>query len=174
MSKTIFEDGSKNPTSRAKKILSSKKTERVLIVLIVLTLVFSIALGMLQDSETGNEADMELATYPQLSILVDDLVYEVIVADTFERRVTGLSNSTELPRGIDGLLFDFNEPGFHGIWMKEMNYNIDILWLNRIGDDPLNNSFETVHVEENVSPETFPRVFNTPTPARFVFEIPVE
>jgi uncharacterized membrane protein (UPF0127 family) len=46
--------------------------------------------------------------------------------------------------------------------MKDMNYAIDILWVAQAG--------EIVHIEENVSPDTFPSSFASPVPAWFVVE----
>jgi len=53
-------------------------------------------------------------------------------------------------------------PGEHSIWMKDMNYAIDILWVAQEGN--------IVHIEENVSPDTFPTSFSSPTPAWYVVE----
>ena len=46
--------------------------------------------------------------------------------------------------------------------MKDMNYGIDILWVAEEG--------EIVHIEENISPDTFPTSFASPVPAWFVIE----
>jgi uncharacterized membrane protein (UPF0127 family) len=59
-------------------------------------------------------------------------------------------------------LFVFGVPGNHSIWMKDMNYPLDILWVAEEG--------EIVHIEENVSPDSFPESFSSPTPAWFVVE----
>lgn len=55
---------------------------------------------------------------------------KVEVMDTDEKRAQGLSGRTELTDG-NGLLFDFTNvsdrlPGF---WMKDMLFDIDILWI---------------------------------------------
>jgi uncharacterized membrane protein (UPF0127 family) len=46
--------------------------------------------------------------------------------------------------------------------MKDMNYALDIMWAAEGG--------EIVHIEENVSPETFSTSFSSPTPAWYVVE----
>jgi uncharacterized protein len=43
-----------------------------------------------------------------------------------------------------GMLFVFEEPAFHGIWMKNCKFPIDILWLD--------DQRKVVHLAENVPP----------------------
>jgi len=83
------------------------------------------------------------------------------VADTMSTRIKGLSGTPYLPDGVVKL-FAFGVAGPHSIWMKDMNYSIDIIWIAEEG--------EIVHIEENVSPDTFPQSFSSPIPAWFVVE----
>ena len=88
--------------------------------------------------------------------------FVVDVADTQALRTKGLSGSKSLD--LDrGLLFDFKEDGKYGIWMKDMNYSLDIIWLD--------SNMNVVHVEQSISPKTFPKVFTSSTPSRYVLEI---
>jgi uncharacterized membrane protein (UPF0127 family) len=66
---------------------------------------------------------------------------EVMVSD--EDRAMGLMFRPSLPRDR-GMLFVFEEPDFHGIWMKNCRFPIDILWLDE--DKTI------VHVAESVPP----------------------
>jgi len=69
------------------------------------------------------------------------LQVEVMVKD--EDRAMGLMFRPELP--LDrGLLFVFDESEFHGIWMKNCRFPIDIVWLD--------DSHRVVHVAEAVPP----------------------
>lgn len=83
------------------------------------------------------------------------------VADTMSSRIKGLSDTPYLPDDVVKL-FVFGVPGSHSIWMKDMNYAIDILWLSEDGF--------IVHIEEKVDPGTFPNSFASPVPAWFVVE----
>jgi uncharacterized protein len=66
---------------------------------------------------------------------------EVMVKD--EDRAMGLMFRPSLP--LDhGMLFLFERSEFHGIWMKNCKFPIDILWLDE--------ARTVVHVEENVPP----------------------
>jgi hypothetical protein len=55
---------------------------------------------------------------------------EVMVSD--EDRAMGLMFRPSLPADR-GLLFVFEQPGFHGIWMKNCRFPIDIVWLDEAG-----------------------------------------
>ena len=83
------------------------------------------------------------------------------VADTIASRITGLSNTPFLPDNVVKL-FVFGVEGKHPIWMKDMNYAIDILWVTKDG--------KIVHTEENVSPDTYPKDFSSPVLAWYVIE----
>jgi uncharacterized membrane protein (UPF0127 family) len=85
----------------------------------------------------------------------------VEVADNSLTREKGLSGRTELPRD-QILYFIFSENDFHGIWMKEMYFSIDIIWLNEYS--------EVIHVERNITPETFPKTFGPQKPSKYVLE----
>lgn len=93
-------------------------------------------------------------------VTIGNVSLRVEIADTSAERRQGLSGRDRI--GADGLLFVFPEDGHPGIWMKDMHFPIDILWLNAQGT--------IVHIEQNVSPETYPTVFRSPQPARYVLE----
>jgi len=104
-------------------------------------------------------------TYP---MKIGDREVQASVADTLSQRIKGLSGTPYLPRGVVKL-FAFGVSGKHSIWMKDMNYSIDIIWANEAGN--------IVHIEENVSPDTYiadaPRsskTFESPVDAWFVVE----
>jgi uncharacterized protein len=96
-------------------------------------------------------------------VKIDGILFSVKVADTEEERRQGLSGTAGLaPRG--GMLFVFDENDQHGIWMKDMNYPIDILWISE--------NYNIVNIKKNVSPDTYPQVFKNNKPARYVLELP--
>ena len=85
------------------------------------------------------------------------------VADTPTTRAKGLSGRPSLASG-EGMLFIFDQLGYPGIWMKDVLFPIDILWLDE------NNMI--VDVRESVAPETYPQVFAPQVKALFVIEVP--
>lgn len=96
-----------------------------------------------------------------MGIYIADIPVWVEVADTFEKRRTGLSETEELEEDR-GMLFVFNSPDKYGIWMKDMNFPIDIFWVdegNRIID-----------IQIQAEPESFPEIFYPRANALYVIE----
>lgn len=73
--------------------------------------------------------------------------YQLEYADTEPKRIKGLSGRDKLDQN-NGVLFVFNQSSSQCIWMKDMKFSIDILWLDH-------DKKVTKH-EENVSPDTYP------------------
>ena len=69
------------------------------------------------------------------------LQVEVMVKD--EDRAMGLMFRPSLPKDR-GILFIFERPDFHGIWMKNCKFPIDIVWLDE--------ERKVAHVAESVPP----------------------
>lgn len=114
---------------------------------------FSFSLGDISFAEGYNR---ELIAIGNTLITAD-------IADTPEKRILGLSGR-EVLLPDTGMLFVFDEEGNHGIWMKDMRFSIDILWLN--------DMYEIVHIEKRVSPDTYPTSFTSPIPASYILEVP--
>jgi uncharacterized membrane protein (UPF0127 family) len=87
----------------------------------------------------------------------------VEVADTHLSRRQGLSGRTALPEGT-GMLFAFEQEGAWGIWMKDMHFPIDIVWMDSAG--------RVLTVAHDVSPATYPNSFYPDAPSRYVLELP--
>jgi len=86
----------------------------------------------------------------------------VTIADETAEHQQGLSGVEELGE-FEGMLFVFPEEDYYGMWMRDMLFPIDIIWIN--------NNLKIVHIEENVSPDTYPDTFAPTEPARFVLEV---
>lgn len=88
------------------------------------------------------------------TISINGKEINVYIADTESERIQGLSGRDSLP-GDYGLLFISDYEGIQGIWMKDMNFSIDIAWLDR--------DKKIVDIKENISPLTYktvpPQVF---------------
>ncbi len=98
--------------------------------------------------------------YPEtVPILIGSTTVAASVADTLPERIQGLSNTPYLPENVVKL-FAFGSLGSHSIWMKDMQYAIDIIWIAEDG--------AIVHIEGDVKPETYPESFSSPIPAWYV------
>ncbi len=77
-------------------------------------------------------------------VTVNDKTFNVSIAKTEKERQTGLSNTEKLSEN-QGMLFVFDKPDFYSFWMKNMDYPIDIIYIN--GD-------KVTTVIENAKPGT--------------------
>lgn len=96
-------------------------------------------------------------------ITIGSTQVSVDVADTPLLREQGLSGRAHFAKG-QGMLFIFETDDVWGIWMKNMLFPIDIVWMDAAG--------VVVSVAPNVSPDTFPKSFRPTSPARYVLELP--
>lgn len=87
---------------------------------------------------------------------------KVDVVDNVAERTLGLSGRKSLAAD-EGMLFVFENSGNFGFWMKDMNFPIDIIWIDE--------GKSVVHLEKNVSPDTYPTVFTPSKSAKYVLEV---
>jgi len=98
-------------------------------------------------SAVDGETDEELATV------------EVRIADTWEKRYTGLSETDEL--GADeGMLFVHDSEGTPGYVMRDMAFSIDMVFIDADGE------ITTIHHAEVDDDQTFQGT------AKYVLEVP--
>lgn len=84
------------------------------------------------------------------------------IADTPSARQQGLSGRPRLA-ATAGMLFVFDTPAPQCMWMKNMNFALDIIWLNE--------SKKIVKIQEDVKPETYPMAFCSDVPTKYVIEV---
>lgn len=100
--------------------------------------------------------------YPSDPVMhIGDYPVYVEIVDTEEGRKKGLSGRESIT-GVNGMLFVFDEPGYHGIWMKDMRFPIDVIWIS--------GNFKVVHITENLTPDSYPQVYEPPEKIKYVVE----
>lgn len=97
-----------------------------------------------------------------VTILMPHGALEVEVADTQPSRELGLSGRKSM-QDDEGLLFVFDEPGRYGFWMKDMQFPLDIVWINQNG--------VIVSIERDLSPDTYPKTYMNQSEALYVLEM---
>jgi hypothetical protein len=95
-------------------------------------------------------------------IYIGDIPIWVEVANTVEKRKTGLSGRKNLSEDR-GMLFAFDKPDKHGIWMKDMNFSIDILWIDE--------NYKIIDIKKQAESESFPEIFHPSENATYVIEV---
>ncbi len=95
-------------------------------------------------------------------IQIERVPIRVKVARTAKERERGLSFEQSLKTN-EGLLFVFPRDGAHGIWMKNMQFPIDIIWID--------SNLRVVDIKVNAVPDSYPEVFYPQRNARYVLEV---
>ena len=90
-----------------------------------------------------SDVKLESVEFPRGMIKIDDVVLEVQIADTDPRRTRGLMFQDELPYD-EGMLFVFDGLGPRSIWMLNMQFPLDVIWIDSDGN--------VVHIEKDVPP----------------------
>jgi hypothetical protein len=99
---------------------------------------------------------------PEEKITINNKAFDLEIADTKEKMDKGLSGRASLATST-GLLFVFDKPGVYSFWMKEMNFPIDIIWLDK--------NKKILGVTKNLSPSSYPQVFYSPTSTSYALEV---
>lgn len=96
------------------------------------------------------------------SIHIGKAALLVDVADEPSEQVQGLSGRDKMAEN-KGMLFIFAEPLIPAFWMKDMNFSLDMLWIDADG--------VIVSITKNISPDTYPQTFQPPSPVKYVLEV---
>lgn len=98
----------------------------------------------------------------QVRLGLPDRAFKLEVAKGAADRAQGLAGRDSLPQD-QGMLFIFPKDKKPCMWMKDMRFPLDILWLDA--------QQRIVHMARNLSPLTYPQVFCPRAPAAYVVEL---
>ncbi len=87
----------------------------------------------------------------------------VDLAISAEAQAKGLGGRTGLAEG-EGMLFVFDIPAKRQFWMEGMKFSIDMIWIT--------DNMQVVHIDKNVSPESYPARFGPDIYIKYVLEVP--
>ncbi len=132
---------------------------------IIVLFVGALILNKLKFKPTGQLNSSSNNTVP---IIIGSQLINVEIADTNEKRMQGLSNKTNLS-DKKGMLFIFEDKDISPFfWMKEMNFPIDIIWIN---------DSKIVQVDKNIpapgaqTPESELTLYKPAQPIDYVLEV---
>jgi uncharacterized membrane protein (UPF0127 family) len=127
--------------------MSRKKIQTILIIL-------AIIVGLILLSNEQREIK---------GVIVDGKTFSVEIAKTEMELERGLSLHVPL-KDDQGMLFIFQTGGMYGFWMKDMLFPLDIIWID--------SNLQIVHIEKNLSPDSYPKIFYPGAKSLYVLEIP--
>ena len=105
------------------------------------------------------------------TLKIGEATLNIEVVDTNAKRTEGLSGKEARqndPIGLglgenEGMLFVFDTEGYYGFWMKDMKFPIDMAWFDK--------DKKIIHIENALSPETYPKVFSPSASSLYVLEV---
>ena len=148
-----------------------KKTIYILItVLVILFITFFVAnINVVNLKNKNTDTNLKIyettcGKYEKRKLEISGKELLVDIADNECKMSLGLSWKASL---IDeGMLVVFENVGNYSFWMKDMNFPIDILWINE--------NLDVVGIEKNLSPDTFPKSFGSNYLVKYVLEVPAQ
>ena len=135
----------------AKKIVRTKSAPRLLLALGMVL----VGVGLMVFGLRGVLEDRVYIRTPKMLIKAE-------IADDEEERVKGLSGRDSLDVD-EGMLFIFDTPDEHGIWMRDMKFPIDVVFLD--------SNKKVIMIEEEVNPDNFPQIYAPEKPTKYIIEL---
>jgi len=100
---------------------------------------------------------------PRTTVTLRGTTYNAKVSIDEKAREKGLSGTDSLAK-TDAMLFVFPNEDTWGIWMKDMKYPIDIIWLDE--------DRRIIYIVKSADPSSYPyTTFKPKLPARYVIEL---
>jgi uncharacterized membrane protein (UPF0127 family) len=106
---------------------------------------------------------LPMLSKPDTKLWLGDGIFNIDIASTNSERVQGLSGRSGLAAD-QALLMVFPSEGKWGIWMKGMNFPIDIVWLNK--------NKKVIYIVKDAPFDDQATVYTPPASALYVVELP--
>ncbi|MFY9301150.1 MAG: DUF192 domain-containing protein [Candidatus Nitrosotenuis sp.] len=103
----------------------------------------AIIVGVVGMLSIPKDVKLEQAEFPAGIIKIDDVTLQVQIADTKPLQTRGLMFQEKLPYD-QGMLFVFEDEGVRSMWMLNMQFALDVIWIGADG--------KVVHIERDAQP----------------------
>lgn len=153
----------------------SKLIIPIAILFISIGFIFSLSKIEIKTNKSLFESEKSFLKHNAQLILKNKNILYLQIASSSADRENGLSFKEKI-NDNEGMLFVFENAEVQKFWMKDMNFDLDIIWF--ISTD--NKKLKIVHVEKNVSKNSYnkevkhlTKIYQNPEnfPANYVLEI---
>lgn len=103
----------------------------------------AVIIGVVGMLSLPKDVKLEQTEFPQGIVKIDDVMLKVQIADTKPLQTRGLMFQETLPYD-QGMLFIFEDEGIRSMWMLNMQFSLDVLWIDSLGN--------VVHIEKDTQP----------------------
>jgi uncharacterized protein len=87
---------------------------------------------------------------------------DAYLADNSKKQRIGLAAFNEIEDG-QGMIFVYPDSQVRSVWMKDMDFDIDVIWLDR--------DKKIVKIEENIPVESYPNSYSSEKPVKYFIEV---
>jgi len=123
-----------------------------------------------EETVTWQEIETKEVVQPKLEtkqIVIGTKEYKINLTQTEEDRKKGLAIFDSLPAN-EGMLFSFDQEDYYVFWMKDMKFNIDIIFLDQ--DKKVLEVFESVKAEPGVQDMDL-KTYSSKLKSQFIIEL---
>ncbi|MBI4948389.1 DUF192 domain-containing protein [Candidatus Berkelbacteria bacterium] len=105
--------------------------KQLILTVVIMSLLFIIASIGINNiaKETGNNVFRAENIEHTTQVIIGDVTFETEVATTDSEQLKGLSGIKNI-KPNQAMLFPFSPPTIPSFWMKDMLFNIDIVWIS--------------------------------------------
>lgn len=130
----------------------------------VLIAIFIILIGGGAYLYVSSLPDPTIEDMPKVNATINEQSFTLYAPDTPEGLQKGLAIFDELAPN-EGMIFRGLPVGIQSFWMKDMKFNIDIIWVNKDN--------EIIHIVYDASKDSYPSRFENPStrPSSYVIEL---
>jgi len=123
-----------------------------------------------EEMATWQEIETKEVSQPKFEtkqIVIGTKEYKINLTQTEEDRKKGLAVFDSLTAN-EGMLFSFDQEDYYVFWMKEMKFNIDIIFLDK--DKKVLDVFENVKAEPGVQDMDL-KTYSSKLKSQFIIEL---
>ncbi len=101
---------------------------------------------------------------PTVNAFIDTKPYVLYAPNSVDEQRRGLAIFDQISDN-EGMIFRGNPVGQQGIWMKDMKFDIDVLWIDK--DNTI------IYLEKNISKASYPKIYQNPenTSSAYIIEL---
>jgi hypothetical protein len=103
----------------------------------------AVIIGVIGMLSIPKDVKLEQAEFPMGIVKIGDTTLQVQIADTKPLQTRGLMFQEKLPYD-QGMLFVFEDEGIRSMWMLNMQFSLDVIWIDADG--------RIVHIEKDTQP----------------------
>lgn len=134
----------------------------ILLLLVFILFIFNHTLHVTDTASGGDSLKCDPILLTRQAIVGDSRL-TIEIAELESDRVQGLSGRGCL-KSEQGMLFVYDKPDKHCFWMKDMKFDIDMIWFNE--------NRQIIKIDSRISSNSYPEQSFCTNNAQYILEVP--